>query len=273
MPADALLLALGAAVLHAAWNIALAGRRDVPAATALAFCFAALVFTPVAVARWEVESEAIPYMAVSAGFELAYVALLAAAYGRAELSVVYPVARGLAPVLVLLIGVAALGVGTSPGEVAGVLLVAAGVVLVRGLGRRSSAGVWFGVAIGACIAGYTLADARGVDHADPLAYLVVVLALPAFAYLAIVALRGGTERLRAELGWTPVFVGLASFGAFALALFALREASAASVAAVRETSVVIAVALAAPFLGEQVGPRRLAGAALVVAGVAVLAGA
>ena len=272
MPADALLLALGAAVLHAAWNIALAGRRDVPAATAIAFCFAALVFTPVAVARWEVESAAIPYMAVSAGLELTYVALLAAAYGRAELSVVYPVARGVAPVLVLLIGVAVLGVGTSASEALGVLLVAAGVVLVRGFGR-GSAGVGFGLAIGACIAGYTLADARGVDHADPLAYLVVVLALPAFAYLAIVALRGGTERLRAELGWTPVFIGLASFGAFALALFALQRASAASVASVRETSVVIAVALAAPFLGEQVGPRRLAGAALVVAGVAVLAGA
>jgi drug/metabolite transporter (DMT)-like permease len=273
VPADALVLALGAAVLHAAWNIALAGRRDVPAATALAFCFAALVFTPVAVARWEVDSAAIPYMAISAGLELAYVALLAAAYGRAELSVVYPVARGVAPVLVLVVGVAVLGVGTSTAEVAGVLLVAAGVVLVRGLGRGSSAGVGFGLAIGACIAGYTLADARGVDHADPLAYLVVVLALPAVAYLVIVALRGGTERLRAELGWTPVFIGLASFGAFALALFALQRASAASVASVRETSVVIAVALAAPFLGEQVGLRRLVGAALVVAGVAVLAGA
>jgi drug/metabolite transporter (DMT)-like permease len=273
VPADALLLALGAAALHAAWNIALASRRDVPAATALAFCFAALVFAPVAVARWDVESEAIPYMAVSAGFELGYVALLAAAYGRAELSVVYPVARGMAPVLVLVLGVAALGVGTSRAEVAGVLLVAAGVVLVRGPGRRSSTGVGYGLAIGACIAGYTLADARGVDHADPLAYLLVVLAAPAVGYLTAVALRGGVPRLRAELGWTPVFIGLASYGAFALALFALQRASAASVASVRETSVVIAVALAAPFLGEQVGPRRLAGAALVVAGVAVLAGA
>jgi drug/metabolite transporter (DMT)-like permease len=97
-----------------------------------------------------------------------------------------------------------------------------------------------------------------------------VLTAPAVAFFAAVALRGGAPRLRAELGWTTVFVGLASFGAFALALFALREASAASVAAVRETSVVIAVALAAPFLGEEVGPRRLAGAALVVVGVVVL---
>jgi len=99
------------------------------------------------------------------------------------------------------------------------------------------------------------------------------MAGPAIAYLLMVGRRGGLPRLRSELGWTPVFVGLAAFGAFSLALYALRLASAASVAAVRETSVVIAVALAAPLLGENVGPRRLAGAALVVVGIAVLGAA
>ena len=270
MSGEALALALAAAGLHASWNLALARRRDVPAATALAFGFAVVAFTPVAVVRWDVEAAAVPYIVVSAALELAYLVLLAAGYGRAELSVVYPVARGLAPVLVLLVGVAALNVGTSVSEASGVLLVGAGVLLVRGLGRASSSGVGFGLAIGACIAGYTLADARGVDHADPLTYLVLVLAPSSIAYLTFLA-RSGTSRLRAELGWTPVFVGLASFGAFGLALFALRLASAASVAAVRETSVVIAVALAAPILGEPVGLRRLAGAISVVAGIAVLA--
>lgn len=233
-----------------------------------------LVFAPVAAARWEVGREAVPYMALSAALELVYLALLAAAYGRAELSVVYPVARGLAPVLVLAVGVVALGIGTSAEETAAVVLVAAGVLLVRGVGRGDAAsGVGFGLAIAACIAGYTLADARGVDHADPLAYLVVVLAPSSLAYFAFVWRRGGAPRLRAELGWAPAFVGLASFGAFGLALFALQLASAASVAAVRETSVVIAVALAAPFLGEAVGPRRIAGAVLVVAGIALLGAA
>jgi drug/metabolite transporter (DMT)-like permease len=268
--AAALALALGAAGLHAGWNLALARRRDVPAATALAFGFAVVVFAPVAVLRWDVDAEAVPYMVVSAAFELAYLALLATAYGRAELSVVYPVARGLAPVLVLLVGVGALDVATSGPEVGGVVLVAAGIVLVHGLGRGDPAGLAFGLAIGACIAGYTLADARGVDHADPLAYLFVVLAPSSIAYLLAVARRGGRPRLAGELGWTPAFVGLAAFGAFGLALIALQRASAASVAAVREPSVVIAVALAAPILGEPVGRRRVAGAALVVSGIAVL---
>jgi drug/metabolite transporter (DMT)-like permease len=163
-------------------------------------------------------------------------------------------------------------VGTSARESAGVLLVAAGVILVRGFGRRgATTGVGWGLAIAACISGYTLADARGVEHADPFAYLVVVLALPSLAYLVVIGARGGLPRLRRELSWTNAFLGLASFGAFTLALFALRIASAASVSAVRETSVVIAVALAAPLLGEEVGARRVGGAALVVGGVAVLA--
>jgi drug/metabolite transporter (DMT)-like permease len=270
MGADALALALAAAALHAGWNLGLAGRRDVPAATAVAFAFGALAFAPLAVIRWDVGAEAVPYMAASAVLELAYVALLAFAYSRAELSVVYPVARGLAPVLVLLGGVVALGVGTSGAEVAGVLLVASGVLVVRGLGRSTTAGVGYGLAIGACIAGYTLIDARGVEHADPFAYVVVVLAPSSAAYLAAVWWRGGTDRLRAEVGWRTAMIGLASFGAFGLALLALQRGSAASVSAVRETSVVIAVALAAPLLGERVGPMRLAGAALVLAGIVVL---
>jgi drug/metabolite transporter (DMT)-like permease len=270
MPADALALALGAACLHALWNLLLARASDVQAATAVTFVIAAVAFLPVAVARWDVEAAAVPYVAVSSGFELAYLALLAAAYTHAQLSVVYPIARGLAPVLVLGIGVAVLGVGTSAIEVWGVLLVAFGVLLVRGLRAGDSRGAAFGVAIAACIAGYTLADARGVDHADPLAYLELVLAGPVVVYAAVMARRRGLRVLRAQFSPSTVIAGLSSFGAFALALFALQRASAASVAAVRETSVVIAVALAAPVLGERVTPKRFAGAVLVVAGVAIL---
>jgi uncharacterized membrane protein len=244
--ASALGLALAAAVLHAVWNLLLARARDVEAATAMTFAIAVVLYAPIAAVRWDLDYEAVPYMAVSAALELAYLVLLAVAYARAELSVVYPVARGLAPVLVLVVGVVALGVGTSVAE------------------------VW-GVAIAACIAGYTLADARGVEHADPLAYLVVVLALPVAAYVAIVVRRRGVESIRRELGPATLVAAPATFGAFALALFALQRASAASVAAVRETSVVIAVALAAPMLGEHVTRTRLAGAVRVVAGVVVLA--
>jgi len=107
MPLDALALALGAAVLHALWNLLLARERDTEAATAVALISLVAVLVLPAVLTWHVESAAVPYVLGSAALELAYVGLLAAAYRRFDLSVVYPVARGLAPVLalILLIGI------------------------------------------------------------------------------------------------------------------------------------------------------------------------
>ena len=86
---------------HALWNLLLAVRRDVEAATAVALVTAELVFLPVAVVVWRVDSGVWPWVVGSGLLELAYFALLAAAYRRAPLSVVYPIARGGAPVLVL----------------------------------------------------------------------------------------------------------------------------------------------------------------------------
>ncbi len=163
--------------------------------------------------------------------------------------------------MLVLLGALLLGHVPSCGEAAGVLLVSAGVLLVRG------AGTWRGLGIAAVIACYTLVDNAGVEHAGPLAYLELVLVPVALA----VAVRVGPSRLRAALAPSTVLAGIASFLAYALALAALELAPAAPVAAVRETSIVVAVALAAPLLRERVGPTRLAGAALVAVGVALLA--
>lgn len=201
---------------------------------------------------------------------MTYFALLAAAYRRAELSVVYPLARGLAPVLVLLGSVAFTGAATSAPQVVGVLLVAGGVLLVRGLRRGDRIGLVFGLVIACCIASYTVVDKHGVAHATPVAYLELVSIGMALVYAPSIAVIRGPEALRSELRWQSVVAGAASFGAYALVLAALRLAPAASVAAVRETSVLIATALAAIFLRERVSLWRLAGAALVAGGVALI---
>src|SRR4051794_26891358 len=158
MPLSALLLALAAAFVHALWNLLLARAPDTQSATAVALVVAVVAFAPVAAFTWRAEADVWPYVLASSLLELAYFALLAAAYTRAELSVVYPLARGSAPVLVLLVGVAFLGTGASSAQVVGVLLVAVGVVLVRGGAARR--GVLLALAIGACIAAYTLVDKR-----------------------------------------------------------------------------------------------------------------
>ena len=270
MPAAALAFALTAAVFHALWNLLLAKAPDVESAAAVALLTAEVVFAPVAVVVWRADAGVWPWLVGSGLFELAYFALLAAAYRRAPLSVVYPIARGGAPVLVLLVSVVALGTATSARQVIAVILVVVGILLVRGLDRADAAGALFGIAIACCIAGYTLIDKHGIEHANPVTYLELSMLVPTAVYAAAVARVKGPGAIRAAVGVPTVTAGLATFVAYGFVLAALERASAASVAAVRETSVVVAAALAAVVLGERVTPWRLIGACVVVGGIALL---
>lgn len=270
MPADAFVLALAAAVLHALWNVLLARTRDARAATAVTFCVAVAVLAPVAAARWRVEAGAWKYIAASAAFETVYVILLATAYESARLSVFYPIARGLAPVLVLVIATVALGAATSWRQALGVCAIGGGILLVRGR-RPDRASTTFGLAIAATIAGYTLIDNSGVTRADPLVYLELVMIPPAVLSAVFVGLRLGTPALRRAVRAETILIAPLTVAPYALTLYALRLAPAAPVAAVRETSVLVVTALAAVMLHEEVSAWRAAGAAAVVGGVVLLA--
>jgi drug/metabolite transporter (DMT)-like permease len=267
VPLDAFVLALAAAFVHAAWNLLTARSPSSVAASAVALAAGALLFAPVAAATWDVRGGVVPYAVASVALELAYFSLLATAYDRAPLTVVYPAARGLSVVLVLVVSVV-LGASLLPGAVAGVLAVAAGVVLVRGERGR---GAGLAVAVGACIAGYTLVDHAALDHAAPLPYLELVLAPTAVLALGLAAARAGPAALAAAARPGAVVAGVGMFGAYGLTLAALARADAAPVAAVRESSVVLAAALAALTSSERVPPARWAGAVAVAAGVAAIA--
>ena len=271
MPVSAFLLALAAAFVHALWNLLLARARDPEAAGAVALLAAVVVFAPVAALQWELESEAWPYIAASSLLELVYFALLGAAYRRAEVSVVYPLARGVAPVLVLVVGVLALDAETSAAQAVG--------VVPRGRRRAARAraapagrgvdGVLFGLAIACSIAAYTLVDDEGIRFANAVTYLELVL-------VARDRVRARSRLAQGPLGAArraepaTVVAGVGMWVAYGLVLAALARAEAAPVAAVRETSIVIATVGAALFLHERVGPSRLAGAVLVAVGVALL---
>jgi drug/metabolite transporter (DMT)-like permease len=271
LPAAAVALALGAAVLHAIWNLLLARADDTDVATALMLALSVGLFAIPALIAWDVDGPAWPYVAASAAFELGYVATLAAGLGRGDLSVVYPLARGSAPVLVLVISAGVLGAATSVWQVVGIALVAAGVLLVRGL-RRPDDPLVVGLALacGACIAGYTIVDSHGLDHAAALPYLWVVMAITVAGYLPLVVRRRGVRALRAALRWETVVAAALFFAAYLLVLAALRLAEPGPVAAVRETSVVLATALGFLILREPVTRARMAGALVVVTGVAVI---
>jgi drug/metabolite transporter (DMT)-like permease len=274
--AGALALALGAAFLHALWNVLLAGARDTAAATGGLLVYGVLLLAVPAALTGDVSPEAVPFIAASAALELGYFLLLARAYRDGELSVVYPVARGVAPALVLVVAsTAGLGKGVGALGAAGVLLVVAGVLLVSSplswiggpgeqLSRTVRRDLAFGLAIAAVIAAYTLVDSEGVQRAEPIPYLALLVAPCALLYPL-------AARTRPDLSPRTALTAAATFGAFLMVLAAFRLAPAAPVAAVRESSVVIATFLAAVFLKERVTATRAAGAATVVAGIAAIA--
>jgi drug/metabolite transporter (DMT)-like permease len=273
MSTAALILVLTSAALHATWNALVAGARDTHATTAAALAAGALVLALPAALTWDVDAAAWPYIAASATLELAYFALLATVYGRADYTFAYPVARGVAPVLVLAISVAFLGAPVGLLAALGVLGVTAGVLLVRGVGRGAAdaASLLLALGVGACIAGYTLVDDRGVRHADPIPYFEAVLLLGAIPYVSAVTIARGGAALRAAADHRALPTGAAMVTAYVLVLAALERAEAAPVAALRETSVVMAAAGAAIAGRKRVPPPRILGAALVMAGVAAIA--
>lgn len=272
MPFGALLLVLAAAGVHATWNLLLSGAQDTRAATAVAVAMGVVVFAPAAALSWDLSASALPYIAASSVLELIYLALLATGYSRAAMSFVYPIARGSAPVVVLAVSVVALSGHVSALGVLGVLLIAGGILLVRGLknsGRPRDLAL--ALAVGVCIASYTLVDKRGIVHGAPLAYLELVFGATAAGYLIPTWRSRGTPALRAAITWSTLIAGIGFFASYALTLAALNIASAAPVAAVRETSVVIAAAVLTVTGREQLGVGRIIGSVIVVAGIACIA--
>src|SRR4051812_22158744 len=248
-----------------------ARARDPQAATALGGVIGGLLFVPLVVLTWRVEPAAVPFAAASAVIHVAYFSFLALGYTRADLSTVYPLARGSAPVLVLVGAAVVLGESPSAVQACGVVAVGAGVLLVRGLSRDADrAGEVLGLLVGVTIAAYTVVDKRGVAHAAALPYLLLLNWPASIVYCAWVA-RSRKRALFDELRPMTVVIGAGMMSAYGLVLAALQRGSAAGVAATRETSILIATLYGAFVLGERVTRVRAAGAAAIVAGVAAVA--
>lgn len=270
MAAVAFGLALAAAVTHAIWNLLLSDAADSEAATAVALLVGALLFAPVALSSGSIHSGALPYLLVSNIMELGYFGLLARAYDRGQVGTIYPVARGSAPVLVL-IGSLAAGGRLTIVEGVGVALVGVGVFALRAQRGPASEGMPLALATGVCIAAYTLVDKAGLRYADPLPYLSAAMSGPAVAYFLAVALRKRWTVVRGYVRPSTVVAGAGVFGAYGLTLAALAQGPAAPVAAVRESSIVILTLLAAVVLKRPITVRQWCGAVVVTTGVVALA--
>jgi drug/metabolite transporter (DMT)-like permease len=261
-------LALGSAALHAVWNLLLGRARDIEAATAATFLLSVAIALPFAIAWWHADPSVWPWALASTLLETVYVVTLAASYRLTDVSVAYPLSRGLAPVIALAVSALALSHHASATELAGVVTVAVGASLVRSSSLDLHGRVLIlAVTLAATIAAYTLVDRVGIHRAGALTYFVLTLAGPCLIYPPLVGFRPIARAVDRAVGAAAV----ANLGSFTLGLLALRHGSAAAVLAVRSSSVVIATVLARRLLAEHVSRERVAGSVLVFAGIALLA--
>jgi drug/metabolite transporter (DMT)-like permease len=265
-----------AAVLHAAWNALLKGVEDrltvmvlLDLTGAAVSLLAVALVPPPAPASWG-------FVALSMLLHTGYKLALLQSYRFGDLSQVYPLARGSAPLLVA--GFAALVVGErlGPVQLAGLVGVCAGLALLLEAGQaslRRAPAVGFALATGVLIAAYTVVDGLGVRRAGSVpgytAWLFLGNGLPIPLFALAFRRRGLAGRLRAGLR-VGVVSGVLSLAAYALVLWAQRRGALAVVAALRETSVLVAALIGTLVFGERFGRRRVAAALLLAAGIVVL---
>lgn len=275
------LAVLFGALLHASWNALVKSSGDKAVDTALLHFLAAIVALPAMVAVGLPRIEAWPFILASLAIHVGYYYALVGAYRHGDLGLTYPIMRGFAPLLVAL--ASGVFVGESPTALSwlGIVAIALGVSLV-GLAHPGQAlhhgkAVAFALANAVIIAAYTVVDGLGVRVAEEAArYVLILFVLDGLPYPLLLWWRRGAKGRVAILAYArgrwPVALlgGIASIGSYSIALWAMTRAPVASVAALRETSVLFAAILGTVLLRERFGAQRAVGTVVIVAGVMAL---
>ncbi len=276
MPLLAIAAAITSAIIHASWNAALKGGRGdrvvdafliAVGGMATALVLFAFMGVPVA-AAW-------PYLMASVLIHLVYWVTLFKAYDLGDLSHIYTLSRGSAPLLVALGAALTAHEIPPPLKMFGIALVSAGVLAVGASSNAPIKATLWALAIGVSIASYSLVDALGARISGNAALYVGwtsgVMGVPMIAFS--VWRRGGAQLLAdaSVAPWRGIFIGIISFAGYGLVLWAQTFAPIAQVTALRETSVVWGALIAFVFLREHLGPRRWLGAAIVAFGAGLIA--
>jgi drug/metabolite transporter (DMT)-like permease len=274
---SALVMVLVAAVLHASWNAIVKGAGDRAVAMA-AVAFAHVVVGGVALGFVVTPERASwPFIAASALIHYAYYAFLFLSYRFGDLSHVYPIARGVAPMLVALGALVFAGETLVPKAWGGVVAVSLGIGILalrrNGALAAERSAVLAALATGLMIASYSVVDGIGIRLSGaPAGYIAWIFFLEFPITLGVLALRG---RGLATLPWRAVAIafsgGLLSVLAYGLVLYAKTMAPLAAVSAVRESSVIIAALIGVVVFGERPWGRRVLAATIVALGVILLA--
>jgi len=276
----AIALALAAAALHGTWNVLVKVSGDPISTLQRATVAGALLMTPPALVAWFVTGRpslgwaAAGLAALSASLEIAYLFLLSTAYRRGELSVVYPIARGSAPMLSVLVGIGILGERLATAQLVGVALLIAGILAVT-LPQTSGRATVPALLTGVAIATYSAVDRVGVRLAAPWLYAWLLFVLIA---AGLVAARWASSRFTKQSSPPPInwrqgtVIGGFMWGGYLLVLIALSFAPLAVVAPVREVAIVAVAVWGVWKLRERRAARlKLSGAVATVVGVVLIA--
>lgn len=271
------LAVLAAAVMHAGWNVLVKLKLD----RFLSLCLIQTLMgfmglAMLAVFPWP-SAASVPYAMTSGLLHLGYFLFLARSYRTGDLSQVYPIARGAAPLLTLAATWALMHEDVSLMGGAGVAVLVLGIWMISLIGQRGlrldGMTLFFAIGTSVFVAAYTIVDGLGGRiSGQPSGYAGLVFVFDAvFLSIAALAMRGpGILRDVAPYWKTGIVGALLSVGAYWIAIWAMTHAPIASVAALRETSILAVMLLSMRVLKETVTWPRLAGAVLIVAGAVLI---
>lgn len=268
-----LIAVLGAALLHATWNAIV--KLGVSKLTTM-FIMTAVQGTLglcVAVTRDVPPPEIWAWLIASGAFHAAYKFFLAFAYEQGDLSRVYPIARGGAPMLVMLASLFWLDAQMSGWEYLGVFVLGCGILaMAQGVFSSGESRKLIPLALGSALmtAGYSIVDGLGARMlGDTVTFVAWMFALDLMFFAPVMLLlRGRGAMVAPPKAWVMGSIAaLASYGAYAIVVWAMTIAPIALVTALRETSILFAVIIGWLFFGEGLGRQKILAAGLIVTGV------
>lgn len=277
MTTTVFLAVIAAAMLHAGWNALVKGGADKLTSLAavvlghVPFAIVALFFVPVP------DPSSLPFMAASLMLHVGYQMFLLKSYEAGDLTQVYPIARGSAPLIVALVSVSVLGVTLDALELLAIAIIGGGIISLalvrRADGLRNAGAARLALITGLFIASYSLIDGMGARQAGTslgfFAWVAIANGVQMVIYLALTS-RGTLGRIATRGRQTFLLGGGASFVAYSIVTWSFTQAPIALVTALRETSIVFALLIGVVFLKERLDLVKLCSTFATLAGAVLL---